>query len=420
MIVESKDAYLFGACCWYLHRLPRADDLGQPPPVPPFTEESASAVVATVLHAKDPSRRVVALLACGRGLARFRSHWLEYRVLSTAPLPTDGKPEAARQLQVDVVAADRDERGDDEVLTVFVCAALDEYRKHVFGNDCDDLQGGVAYWSWDDSSGCWSKARCRRPRPLDTLYLPREASRLVEDFQRFCSPESVARYRDLHVAPTRVYMLHGRPGSGKSSLIHCLASHMGLGVATLTFEPGFCDADVRLALDTVPPGCLVRMEDVDCLFDDRRRAVGSAAAGGATFAGLLAALDECGTAGGVGGGHLGVFLTTNRLCALDAALRRRIDYVLEFGWATRAQTAAMIARYLPGTSAQRVETFWHRVTAACRGFPMSALQKFLLRVLQSSRADADADADAWADEFVAMLTACPPDAEVSGCKDMFL
>jgi hypothetical protein len=302
-------------------------------------------------------------------------------VHTSEPLPTDGRPEPARRLRLDVVyentayAADADA---DRVCAAFVTSALDEYRKHVFGeHDEDDAAGGVAYWCWDDQSCCWSKAKSKRRRPFDTLHLPPEASRLVADFEMFCAPESVARYRELHVAPTRVYMLHGRPGSGKSSLIHCLASQLGLGVATLAFEPGFTDADVRLALSTVPPRCMVRVEDVDCLFDERRRTVGPASMG-ITFAGLLAALDDCSPPGG---GHLGIFLTTNRLCALDAALRRRIDYVLEFGWATRGQARAMVARYFPEASAAgQFEAFWKGVAGA--RFPMSALQKFLLKTLQ--------------------------------------
>lgn len=346
-MVEGREALV--ACCWYLRRLAPGGE-----------------ALAHVLGARDPRQRRVALLARGRGAVPARG--LGFAVEeSPGALPTDGKPEPFRRL----VLTGLDEREARD----FVGEALDEYR--AFATSAGDDEGGdegVPHWTWDEDGGMWCRGRSRRRRPLDTLFLPDDAAALVADFRHFCSPASLRRYAGLHVAPTRVYMLHGMPGSGKSSLVHCVASDMRYGVAHMTFGPGLADADVRAALASLPPRCLLCVEDVDCLFAEGRK-MAPGVAGGVTFAGLLAALDGC---AGPDGGGVGVFLTTNRLGALDAALRRRVDYVLPFGPATAAQARRMFECFFPAR-AGAFDEFWARVRHL--EFSMSTLQKHLLKCL---------------------------------------
>lgn len=357
-VVESREGYTFAACCWYLHRL-----------------DPTSEALVTVLGARErrQARKVLLLAQSDSSSVWFRNQLLDYSVETSGPLPTDGRPEPFRRLRL---------RGRRAVVRALIDEALDAYRAHVTaGTDGAD---GVACWSWDDDAGCWSRGRTRRTRPLTSLFLPPAAHALVDDFRHFCSEDTAARYRALHVAPTRVYMLHGVPGAGKSSLVHCVASETGVGIATLTFSPGTTDADVRAALACVPPRCVLCIEDVDCLFAERK------SSGAFTFAGLLGALDAAGDGGG--GEPLAVFLTTNRLASLDAALRRRIDYVLEFRHAAREQVAALFAQYFPGAD-------FAPVWAMARGAraSMSVWQKFLLHVLARGGAAA-----ACADDFHAL------------------
>ena len=351
--VEGRDAYTYAACCWFLHRL-----------------DPSSEALACVHNARDHARRVVLLSNATSSSVWYSACLVDYAVETSAPLPTEGRPEPHRRLKL---------RGSRAVVVSLVCEALDEYRKHVTSRGCGDAEG-VPYWTWDEDSGLWCRAKSRRPRPLHTLFLPAEADKLVADFGAFCSEESVDVYRKLHVAPTRVYMLHGLPGSGKSSLVHCIASEMKFGVAVMTFGPGTTDADVLAALGALPPKCLLCIEDVDCLFAEGRR---TAAGNLVTFAGLLAALDNCGQF--EEGAGTGVFLTTNRLCALDPALRRRIDYVLEFGPATKSQAHRLFAHFFPHSTA--FEQFWQRVHG--RQVSMCVLQKYFLKALQTGDPLAD-------------------------------
>lgn len=345
--LESRDAFPFAACCWYLHTL-----------------DPVSEAMVTVLNSRDAfGRRVVLSTQARASSVWYQSTLLDYGVQVSEPLATDGKPEPFRCLSI---------RGPRCAVIAFVNEALDMYRLHVMsrGGSCDD--DGVTYWSWYDDM--WCRGKTKRPRPLDTMFLTPDAEHMVADFRAFCSETSLERYRQLHIAPTRVYMLHGLYGSGKSSLVHCVASDMKYGVACMTFTSSTTDSDLRAALSTLPPRCVLCLEDVDSLFVDRRA---TSHAAGITFSGLLAALDNCGCLDE--GAGTGVFLTTNRLCALDPALRRRIDYVLEFGHATKNQAQRMFATFFPHSTA--FEQLWQRLHG--RKFAMSVLQKYLIKALQT-------------------------------------
>lgn len=336
--LESREQ-CFTAVCWYLHKLN------------PGMEEAT----AVMVNSRDPRTRRLVLMASGSGAVQCGGHVVGFAVQTSPPLATEGKPEPFRRLVL---------TGAETAIAGLMGEAVDGYRAFVAGPDAAGGGGEVPYWAWDPDASAWRRGVPRPHRSMATLYLTEDAHALVEDFRRFRLPANLARYRDLHVAPTRVYMLHGKPGSGKTSTVHCLASEMGMGVAT--FDACDNDADLKAALESLPGRCLLRLEDVDGMFDGRK------ALGGITFAGLLAALDSIHHEG------TGVFLTTNRLCSLDPALRRRVDYVLEFGDATRDQARRMVARFFPHAD---FEAFWGAVRP--RTFSMSALQKYLVKCLHA-------------------------------------
>jgi chaperone BCS1 len=204
---------------------------------------------------------------------------------------------------------------------------------------------------------------------LGTLYFSdSQHSELRDSVRAFYA--QTPRLAGLHVSTVRTYLLHGTPGSGKTSLVHCLASEMGYGLATLAFGPGMTDADVAAALNRVPPRCLVLIEDIDCAFSGR-----SATEHGVTFSSLLSALDGAWTEQ-----PQAIFLTTNHAAQLDAALRRRVDYVMRFGPATRPQVERMVGAFFdqPQTP-EDIEKVWD----TCKGASMSVVQKYLVKVMDA-------------------------------------
>lgn len=334
--LESKDP-CFGPVCWYVHTLDPWSD-----------------AVATVVNSREVTRKVVFMTSSAASTAIFEDHTIDYNVESCGPFSTDGKPEMFRTLKM---------RGKRQVIETLITRAVEKYRDYV-SQSGDDPQG-VPYWSWDSDVMAWTRSRSRPARPLSTLFLGHEARDVVDDFKHFCSPPSLDMYRTLHINPSRVYMFHGVPGSGKSSTVHCIASETGHGVAVMTPSMGLTDSDLAAAFKSVPPRCVLCIDEVDCI----------SKSSGITLAGILSALDTCGQEQGSG---LGVFLTTNTLCTLDPAIRRRLDYVIEYGLATKQQAKQLFERFFPYSHS--FEHLWQRIHT--RGFAMSVLQKYLVKSLQ--------------------------------------
>ena len=356
-MVESSQGVGFAACCWYLAEATPVD---------------RAALV--VVNPRSVHGRVLAL-ADDRGVVAIGDKFIGYAVEHGPVCPTDGRPERFRTLTFE---------GEERLVRDFVADAVRAYRDQVLRKETtDDAQKTYA---WDADGGEWVRGASRRPRPLSTMYLSAAGEGAAKDFERFAT---AAVLEQLHIPHSRVYAFHGVPGSGKSSLVGALASGAGLGVALLSYWPGMTDGDVRDALESVPPGCVACLEDVDCLV--------KSAASSMSAAGMLAALDALDSRTE----PLAVFVTTNRIDALDSALRRRFDVVVDFTWATRAQAERMAAALVPEAP---FEPFW--AWAGSRAFPMSALQKFLVRCLLSPDPVAGMRDKAAFDSLVDMVT--PP------------
>lgn len=342
MVVESRDSYAFAACLAYLGHL----------------DGEVTVMGALTMWPRDPDCKVlcVPLQLQERPVPGWPGR-LHYSVTHIGPpVATDAKPERYKELSLWA-----DSRED---LRGFVHAALAFYRRQTTERGVS--KDGVIAYAWDEDAGSWVRTGVRPRRQLNSLYLPRDAQYdLYADVLKFHDEaDQLAR---LHVPALRTYLLHGTPGSGKTSLVHCLASELGFGIARLTFGQGMTDADVSAALARVPPKCLILIEDIDCAFTGR-----AANSHGVPFASVLAALD-----GTWSTSPQTVFLTTNHVTALDAALRRRVDYVLQFSSAARDQVREMVAVFCaqPQTP-EDVDALWE----ACRGCSMSLVQKYLVKV----------------------------------------
>ena len=183
----------------------------------------------------------------------------------------------------------------------------------------------------------------RRKRGLDSVILDRGIKeRILADVQDFL--RSSTWYFDRGIPYRRGYLLHGPPGSGKTSFIQALAGELDYNIAMLNLsERGLTDDRLLHLLTVVPKRTLVLLEDADAAFGHRRVQTDADGYRGAnvTFSGLLNALDGVGSAE-----ERLLFLTTNHVERMDAALVRpgRVDMTVRLGDATRWQ----------------VEQFWDR------------------------------------------------------------
>lgn len=185
----------------------------------------------------------------------------------------------------------------------------------------------------------WGEFQRRRDlpsRPLSSVILragQREA--LVEDLERFLASER--HYVRLGIPWHRGYLLHGPPGTGKTSIARALAAHFGLDVYYVPLADLDGDANLFQLVAQIAPGSMLLIEDVDVSHaaksrDDERSRV--------SLSGLLNALDGVATPHG-----LISVLTANHPDVLDEALVRtgRVDRSEEISWLDDDQLHRLVA-----------------------------------------------------------------------------
>lgn len=206
----------------------------------------------------------------------------------------------------------------------------------------------VRVYVWDSYSGLMVDARAKRP--METVYCTNTIKEtLINDIQNFFDTEALYRYRGTPYR--RGYMLEGPPGTGKSTMIFALASHFNKNVFLIPASAIANDKELLNAINAARDNFVV-IEDVDSVrasadrdqFTRTGETHVEVAKSGITLSGLLNALDGIGAKEG-----RVLFLTTNKVKSLDAALLRpgRIDMSLHFGPAHEGEARAMIERFFP-------------------------------------------------------------------------
>lgn len=226
--------------------------------------------------------------------------------------------------------------------------------------------------TWD---GEWNDEY--RTATRSSVYLPGTAYQdILNDLTTFYTSET--DYKRLDIPWTRTYMLHGLPGTGKTSLVYTLASELDKNIALLDFsDPDISDAKIRRALFKLPRGTILCLEDIDALFVNRKSEKSTI-----TFSGLINVLD-----GVIKNTGLVIFMTTNYIQNIDdTAMRRRVDYCLKFDTMKRDQIGAMFTKFYPD---QDVKAFVKRVSSLT--LTPCILQKFFVRRLRSTNILADID-----------------------------
>lgn len=178
---------------------------------------------------------------------------------------------------------------------------------------------------------CWMATSWQPRRPLESLVLADQTLEdLLGDLRDFY--RSGSWYADRGIPYRRGYLLHGPPGTGKTTLVLAVAGELRLSVAVLSLSNRLMSDESLCALiDDLPVATLLLIEDVDCVFKDSRSTTGDT---GVTLSGLLNALDGVSSREG-----RVLFLTTNHPERLDPALVRpgRVDRKIELGHATPDQ-----------------------------------------------------------------------------------
>ncbi|PCH42539.1 AAA ATPase [Wolfiporia cocos MD-104 SS10] len=185
----------------------------------------------------------------------------------------------------------------------------------------------------------------RRKRPLHSVVLADGvAQRIERDVKAFM--ERRQWYEDRGIPYRRGYLLHGPPGSGKSSFIQALAGALSYDICLLNLsERGLADDKLIHLLSNTPERSFVLIEDVDAAFNKRVQTTADGWQSSVTFSGFLNALD-----GVASGEERIIFMTTNHPERLDPALIRpgRVDLAVLLDDATPEQARRLFVRFYRG------------------------------------------------------------------------
>ncbi|KAJ2799425.1 Complex III assembly protein translocase and chaperone [Coemansia guatemalensis] len=196
----------------------------------------------------------------------------------------------------------------------------------------------------------------RKRRALASVVLDRGVSEAVlADVADFVA--NAAWYDARGIPYRRGYLLHGPPGTGKTSFIRALAGHLGFNICILNLsERGLTDDRLSHLLAVAPERSLLLLEDVDAAFTPARQLPEHAALrpSAVTFSGLLNALD-----GVASSDERIIFMTTNHFDRLDPALIRpgRVDLKVFLGNASPYQIRTMFTRFYGPANQERAQEF---------------------------------------------------------------
>lgn len=217
----------------------------------------------------------------------------------------------------------------------------------------------------------WRRCMTRTPRPFSTVILNESLKRsVIDDIADYLDPATRIWYANRGIPYRRGYLLHGPPGTGKSSLSLALAGYFEMKIYILSLNsPSATEENVANLFSELPRRCIVLLEDIDSAGlthsrdsegatttvsrppDIEGEVDGPASSNEKTsesrisLSGLLNILDGVASQEG-----RVLIMTTNHVDKLDRALIRpgRIDMSVEFGNADPEITALIFrAIYAP-------------------------------------------------------------------------
>jgi hypothetical protein len=222
----------------------------------------------------------------------------------------------------------------------------------------------------------WALLSKSPKRPINTIYL-KEGQRegLLSNIESFFDDSTRDIYLRFGIPYKCVNLIHGPPGSGKTSIIKGLASELDCDLYVLPISKDMLDTNLVDAFSYInqndeeePKRKIIVIEDIDTLFDDRKQGDKD---NGITLQAVLNCLDGFVCIEGTM-----LFLTANKPEVLDYALMRscRIDQKLELSYADEYQSRSMFEVFFPELE-DKFDEFYDKIKH--KEYTTANLQEFL-------------------------------------------
>ncbi|CAL5076645.1 unnamed protein product [Urochloa decumbens] len=226
-------------------------------------------------------------------------------------------------------------------------ALLATRRRRLYSNN---IITDNSYWE-----KVWDHVYLDHPTTFDTLAMdPARKKGIVDDLDAFRDGREY--YARVGKPWKRGYLLHGPPGTGKSSMVAAMANHLGYDIYDVELTVVHHNHDLRKLLVEITDKSIIVIEDIDCSLDltgERRRAKKRSSSGDddddkpskVTLSGLLNFIDGLWSA--CGKERIVVF-TTNHVDKLDPALirRGRMDMHIEMSYCCFEAFRTLAKNYL--------------------------------------------------------------------------
>jgi chaperone BCS1 len=175
----------------------------------------------------------------------------------------------------------------------------------------------------------WKYLTSVKKRPLSSVILKKEIKdKILENLEYFYSNPDWYTSRGL--ACKQTYILHGKPGTGKSSTIKAIASNFNKNICIIDLST-MSNKSFEKAMSTIPPNSIVLIEDFDSCsaVHDRETKAQSDNIFDMEMLSLSKILNVLDGVISLNGTI--IFLTTNHLEKVDPAVVRkgRVDYIYE-------------------------------------------------------------------------------------------
>ncbi|CAI9109337.1 OLC1v1009141C1 [Oldenlandia corymbosa var. corymbosa] len=119
-------------------------------------------------------------------------------------------------------------------------------------------------WFW--FGGKWNYINFHHPATFDTLAMdPLKKQEIISDLDAF--KKGKAYYTKIGKAWKRGYLLHGPPGTGKSTMIAAIANYMEYDIYDLELTSVINNSELKQLLIDTRSKSIIVIEDIDCSID---------------------------------------------------------------------------------------------------------------------------------------------------------